>query len=266
MILTVTLNPAVDKTCQIARLLPGEVNRLEKTFSVAGGKGINVTKILRQFHLPAAAMGFLGGYTGRMIEDAVMELGAECHFTRIQGETRTNVNLLGADGYVTELLEPGPEISKEELANFKKEFEYCLEQSSLVVLSGSVPKGVPADIYGELAARCRAEGRRVILDTSGELLREGVKEKPYMIKPNKRELEFLAGCRLPDRKAVAGRTPIARTTTSAAMGPVSATMPVAASVPEMERILFPVRTRIPASFNFRFAKSAISRSKALGII
>lgn len=202
MILTVTLNPAVDKTCQIARLLPGEVNRLEKTFSVAGGKGINVTKILRQFHLPAAAMGFLGGYTGRMIEDAVMELGAECHFTRIQGETRTNVNLLGADGYVTELLEPGPEISKEELANFKKEFEYCLEQSSLVVLSGSVPKGVPADIYGELAARCRAEGRRVILDTSGELLREGVKEKPYMIKPNKRELEFLAGCRLADQEAV----------------------------------------------------------------
>ena len=95
----------------------GGGDRLEKTFSVAGGKGINVTKILRQFHLPAAAMGFLGGYTGRMIEDAVMELGAECHFTRIQGETRTNVNLLGADGYVTELLEPGPEISKEELAN-----------------------------------------------------------------------------------------------------------------------------------------------------
>lgn len=203
MILTVTLNPAVDKTCEAGRLLPGEVNRMASAFSVAGGKGINVTRVLRQFHLPVAAAGFLGGYSGRMIEDTVMSLGAECHFTRIKGETRTNINILGDDGYVTELLEPGPEITEKELENFKKEFMYCLEQCKLVVFSGSAPKGLPADIYAKLIARCKAEGRKTVLDTSGQLLKEGALAKPYLLKPNKGELEFLVGRKLPDREAIA---------------------------------------------------------------
>ena len=202
MILTVTLNPAVDKTCQTTGLLPGQVNRMRKTLSTAGGKGVNVTKILRQFHLPVMAMGFLGGYGGKMIEDALTKRGAECHFTKIRGETRTNMNILGDDGDVTELLEPGPRIAPKELGSFRKEFEYCLEQSSIVVLSGSIPQGVPANIYKELIERCRAEGRKVILDASGDSLREGVLAKPYMIKPNWKELEFLAGRRLPDRNDV----------------------------------------------------------------
>lgn len=202
MIVTVTLNPAVDKTVEISRVLLGEVNRARSAFGVAGGKGINVAKILRQFHLPTATMGFLGGYSGRMIEDTMMKLGAECHFTRTKGDTRTSTNILGDDGYVTELLEPGPEISEKEMDNFLKEFEYCLEQGELFVLSGSAPKGVPVDIYAFLIERCRAEGRRVFLDTSGELLREGIKAKPYFIKPNKKELEFIAGRKLPDRKSV----------------------------------------------------------------
>ena len=203
MILTVSLNPAVDKTCETVRLLPGEVNRMRRTFSVAGGTGINVTKILRQFHLPVAAMGFLGGYSGRMIEDTVMKLGAECHFTRVKGDTRTNINILGDDGYVTELLESGPEITDKELENFRKEFMYCLEQCDFVVLSGSAPKGVPADIYAGLIAQCKAEGRRVVLDTSGDFLKAGAAAKPYMIKPNKKEMEFLVGHKLPDRASIA---------------------------------------------------------------
>lgn len=202
MILTVTLNPAVDKTCEAGRLLPGEVNRMKNTFSMAGGKGINVTKILRQFHLPVAATGFLGGYGGRLIEDAMMSLGAECHFIRTEGETRTNLNILGDDGYVTEFLEPGPEISEKELEIFRKEFTFCLELCDLVILSGSIPGGVPEDIYAQLTRQCRAEGRKVILDASGESLRQGAEAKPYLIKPNRKEMEFLVGKKLPSKESI----------------------------------------------------------------
>ncbi len=202
MIVTVTLNPAVDKTVEIARLVPGDVNRARSVVSMAAGKGINVARLLRQFHLPVAVMGFVGGYSGRMIEDAVRKLGAESHFTRVRGDTRTSTNLLSDDGYVTELLEPGPEISERELYRFKREFENCLELGELFVLCGSVPRGVPKDIYGSLIRRCREEGRKVFLDTSGEALREGIREKPFLIKPNLKELEYLVGRRLSDREAV----------------------------------------------------------------
>ncbi len=202
MIVTVTLNPAVDKTVEIGRIVMGDINRARAAADMAGGKGINVARILRQFHLPVAAMGFLGGYGGKMIEDSMMKLGVECHFTRTKGDTRTSVNVLTDDGYVTEILEPGPTVSEKELANFRKEFEYCLETGELFVLCGSAPVGVPLTIYAELIQRCRQEGRRVILDTSGEFLREGVKAKPYLIKPNRKELEYLAGRKLRDRDAV----------------------------------------------------------------
>ncbi len=202
MIVTVTLNPAVDKTYEAGKVIPGDVNRMRSAFSVAGGKGINVAKLLRQFHLPAAVMGFLGGYSGRMIEDAMLKLGAECHFTRIKGETRTSTNILADDGSVTELLEPGPRISEKEWEKFLKEFTCCLEEGELFVLSGSAPAGVPVSVYADLIERCRAERRKVFLDTSGEFLREGIRAKPYLIKPNKKELEFIAGRKLPDRNAV----------------------------------------------------------------
>lgn len=193
MVLTVTLNPAVDKTCELNTLLPGEVNRLATSVSAAGGKGINVTKVLRQFHMPVSAVGFLGGSGGRMIEDTLEEMGVECHFTQIKGDTRTNVNILAQDGSVTEILEPGPEIDTEELKDFRRQFMGCLERCEWVVLSGSVPMGVPKDIYGQLIEECHRTGRRVCLDASGELLREGLKAKPHVVKPNKKELEYLAG-------------------------------------------------------------------------
>ena len=203
MILTVNLNPAVDKTCETERIQPGAVNRLKSAVSVAGGKGINVTKILRQFHMPVAAVGFLGGAGGKLIEEAMEELGVECHFTKIKGQTRTNVNLLAEDGSVTELLEPGPVISEKELIEFRKQFSGCLEICEMAVLSGSVPEGVPTDIYRQLIEECHANGVKVILDTSGEALREGIQAKPDLLKPNLKELESLAGKKSDTRKLFA---------------------------------------------------------------
>lgn len=202
MITTITLNPAVDKTYTTDALLGGQVNRMRTSDSIPGGKGINVAKILRQFRQPVAAMGFLGGYTGRMIEERMMDLGAECHFTRIGQETRTSMNILADDGYVTELLEPGPRIEENEHENFIQEFDYCLGKSRMVALCGSVPQGIPADIYRQLVNKCREAGKRVIVDTSGEYLKEAVKASPYMIKPNRRELEYLTGRKLRTREDI----------------------------------------------------------------
>lgn len=193
MILTVSLNPAVDKTCEIESLKPGEVNRLLQVESVPGGKAVNVTKVLRQFKLPVMAVGFLGGNAGKFIEEGLEAQGVLCCFTRIAGDTRTNSNVVAADGSVTELLEPGPEISEKELENFRKQFRGCLGQCEWVILSGSVPGGVPADIYRELIEECHAFGCRVILDSSGEALRQGILAKPDLVKPNQKELEYLAG-------------------------------------------------------------------------
>lgn len=196
MILTVTLNPAVDKTCHINELLLGQVNRLQSVISIAGGKGVNVTKILRQFDYPVIAMGFLGGYSGQMIEEKLSEMGAECHFTHIDEETRVTTNILAENGYVTEIVEPGPEISEEELRRFINEYSRQLEKCEIVVLSSSIPRGISNDIYATLIDLAKERGCKVFLDTSGEALKAGVKAAPYLIKPNRKEMEYLVGKRL----------------------------------------------------------------------
>lgn len=200
MITTVTLNPAIDKTCTLTSLRPGTVNRMESVKNLAGGKGINVTKVLRQYDYPVSALGFLGGYTGRFIEEYVERIGAECCFTHIAGETRTSINVLAQDGYVTELLEPGAVISEEELAAFYETFERNIEDSELIIMSGSVPAGVPVSVYKELIQRAAKKGKRVMLDTGGDFLKEGVSALPFMIKPNLKELEVLAGRKIKDRE------------------------------------------------------------------
>ncbi len=200
MILTVTLNPAVDKTCRLQELILGQVNRIQSAKSIAGGKGVNVTKILRQFDYPVTAMGFLGGYSGKMIEDTLHQMGAICCFTHISEETRVSTNLLAENGYITEILEPGPVISKPEMVDFLKEYEKRIKECELVVLSGSIPKGVPADMYQTLIRLAKQQGCKVFLDTSGEALRQGVEAAPYLIKPNHKELEYLVGKKITSKE------------------------------------------------------------------
>lgn len=202
MVLTVTLNPAVDKTCRLNELLLGQVNRLQSVMSVAGGKGVNVTKILRQFEYPVTAMGFIGGYTGQLIQERLTEMGAECHFTYIDQATRVSTNILADNGYVTEVLEPGPVISKDELSRFLSEYKRQLQRVDMVVLSGSIPQGVPEDIYETLTILAKEAGCKVFLDTSGEALKKAVKAKPYLLKPNKKELEYLVERKLTNTEEI----------------------------------------------------------------
>ena len=202
-IMTVTLNPAVDKTYTTQGVIIGNVNRMRTVMKIAGGKGVNVTKILRQYGCEVAATGFLGGYSGRFIEEELEKRGAECRFVHVAGETRSNMNILADDGYVTEILEPGPVISDKERQQFLEQYDALLSECGLVILSGSVAQGLEADIYETLTMRARAASVPVYLDSSGENLRLGLRAKPKLVKPNWKELEYIAGHRITDREEIA---------------------------------------------------------------
>lgn len=201
-IMTVTLNPAVDKTYTTQGVIVGNVNRMRTVMRIAGGKGVNVTKILRQYGCEVAATGFLGGYSGRFIEEELEKRGAECRFVHVEGETRSNMNILADDGYVTEILEPGPVISDREIEAFLDRYDTLLKECGLVVLSGSVAQGLDMDIYEMLIRRATALSVPVYLDSSGEGLRFGIRAKPQLIKPNWRELEYIMGHRITDRAEI----------------------------------------------------------------
>lgn len=203
MIATVTLNPAVDKTYTCTRFLPGQVNRMDSVRNLAGGKGVNVAKVLRQYEYPVRTLGLLGGYSGELIRDHVTDIGAECRFTPVAGETRCSVNILSQDGYVTELLEPGPEITEEEIRCFLADYEKGITDCELVILSGSVPGSVSPGIYHDLIHRAAKREKKVLLDTSGIFLRESIGAKPFMIKPNIKELEFLTDRKIQGLREIA---------------------------------------------------------------
>ena len=201
-VMTVTLNPAVDKTYTTQGVIVGHVNRMRTVMKIAGGKGVNVTKILRQYGCEVAATGFLGGYSGRFIEEELEKRGAECHFIHVAGETRSNMNILADDGYVTEILEPGPVISDEERQQFLEQYDKMLSECGLVILSGSVAQGIEEDIYETLIMRAKTASVPVYLDSSGESLRFGMRAKPQLAKPNWRELEYIMGRKIVNREEI----------------------------------------------------------------
>lgn len=143
MILTVTLNPAVDKTYRTGELFPGRVNRMRSVDNIPGGKGINVSKILRQYDYEVTATGFLGGYQGKWMEAQLDRLKIRSAFVHVEEETRSSMNIVADNGYVTEILEPGPHISEAHLKEFGASFIRLAEESSLIILSGSAAPAFP---------------------------------------------------------------------------------------------------------------------------
>jgi len=195
MILTVTLNPAIDKTYTVQELIAGHVNRMSSMVNIPGGKGINVSKILCQYECPVTATGFLGGYTGSWMEEKLRGMGILCDFVKTQGDTRCSMNIVAKDGFVTEILEPGPQIGVAEQQAFWKKYRELAAQCELVVMSGSAACGLPEDIYAEMIGIAKEYDKKTILDASGQLLARGALAGPFLVKPNRRELEYVAGHR-----------------------------------------------------------------------
>lgn len=200
MVTTVTLNVAIDKAYVVERLDRGTVMRVKKCTNTAGGKGLNVTKIIQQCGEEVIATGFVGGHAGAFVEEMLNAQGIANRFVKVQGETRSCINILEADGTSTEFLEPGEPVSPEDVDRFLQGFDDVIKDSSVVTISGSVPKGVSVSMYAELIKRIKAKGKKVILDTSGNLLKESIKACPSMIKPNKDEIEDLLGIQVTNHK------------------------------------------------------------------
>lgn len=212
MIITVTLNPALDKTVEIPDFSLDAVNRITAMRTDPGGKGLNVSKVIAKLGGTSTVVGVLGGTTGRRIADAMDALGIACQFTFVDGETRTNLKVIDPARHTnTDLNEPGLTVDQETLDHMRDALVAAIRPGDIVVLSGSLPKGAPADTYGSWTATCRAAGARVFLDADGEPLAHGLAAKPYLAKPNNHELSRLTGRALEtaDDLLAAARTLIA---------------------------------------------------------
>lgn len=193
MILTVTMNPSIDISYPLETLHLDTVNRVDKVSKTAGGKGLNVTRVLAEIGDPVSATGLIGGSTGQFILDHLdQEIGKE--FFEIQGETRNCIAILH-EGQQTEILEKGPSVSEEEGQAYLAHFEALLPDVAVVAISGSLPAGLPVDYYVKLVERAKKAGKPVVLDCSGVSLEKALAApiKPTVIKPNNEELSQLLG-------------------------------------------------------------------------
>jgi 1-phosphofructokinase family hexose kinase len=191
MILTTTLNLAWDVTYRVRRLKPGAANTVELIGAHAGGKGVNVSRILNQLGVPTVAMGFIGGATGRLVVDEMNDAGVNHRLIPIQAETRRCMAVISEEGGdVTEINEQGPEVPRDAWDEFVETFREVIgeEEARVAVLCGSLPPVVPADAYATLCAVAHDANIPVILDSSGAALKEGLTGRPDIVKPNKEEL------------------------------------------------------------------------------
>ena len=193
MILVLNLNASVDKRYALKDFAKGKVVRATSVQNTAGGKGLHVANVAHALGADVVTSGFVGGKAGEFIEECMAAKGLKGDFTHVAGETRSCLAILTDDGAQTEILEPGPTVTAEELADFRKRYTRLLADADVVVASGSVPRGVPKAIYRELIEEAHAHGIPFLLDTSGEALEKALPAKPDFIKPNKDEIEALTG-------------------------------------------------------------------------
>ena len=194
MILTVTLNAAIDKRYVVDDFKVGEVNRVRECTYVPGGKGLNVSKPASIYGAEVVATGFVGGHAGNYIEDALKPFGIKSAFYHVDAESRSCINIWDEVNHVqTEFLEPGFTLTEADFEGFEKKFRELVKDASVVAMSGSVPKGLDGTAYQRLVKIVKDAGKPVILDTSGKLLEEGIKAAPTLIKPNIDEIRMLTG-------------------------------------------------------------------------
>ncbi len=199
MILTITLNPSVDIAYQLDTFHLDTVNRVEKVQKTAGGKGLNVTRVLKQVGEDVVATGFLGGEIGSYVKKQLTRNDIKNSFVEIGNETRNCIAVLH-DGQQTEILEQGPTIQEHEALNFIEHLEIILNNVEVVVISGSLPKGLASNYYVEIVELCKQCDVAVVLDCSGEALKKVLEsqQNPTVIKPNTEELSQLIGKNITD--------------------------------------------------------------------
>lgn len=193
MYLTVTLNPALDKIVYLEKLKMGEVNPIEIKETLAAGKGVDVSKVLRDLGHPVTACGFLGNNHAAIFERLCITCSINDRFTRIQGQTRTNVHILDADGHETELLEPAPTISPREWKDFMERLGQILEGCTMVSICGSVPHSITPQMLSEMFSLIENYNLPVLIDTHGPALDVALAKRPHLVKFNKEKIRKQLG-------------------------------------------------------------------------
>jgi 1-phosphofructokinase/tagatose 6-phosphate kinase len=190
VILTVTLNAAIDRTVAVPNFRLSQRHRAVESQTVAGGKGVNVARALKLLGRPVIATGLVGGATGTRIVERLGEEAILNDFTRIEGESRTNLAVIDpTTGEQTEINERGPAVSPEEIDRFVEKLLYLAQGATICVLAGSTPPGSDPDVYGRLVTELRALGVISVLDTDGEQMRAALRAEPAVVAPNIREAE-----------------------------------------------------------------------------
>ncbi len=194
MIVTVTLNAATDRTLTVPNFQFGHRHRASASLTSAGGKGINVARVLKLLETPVVAAGLAGGRTGdRIVEELALE-GILNDFVRISDESRTSIAVVDPTaGSLTEVYEWGPAVRPEELEMLVDKLHYLSRVASYVVFSGSLPRDVPTDFYALAIRDLNRRGVHCVLDCEGEPLRLGVEAEPFLVSPNQQEAESLVG-------------------------------------------------------------------------
>ena len=194
MILTVTLNAAIDRTVAVPNFRLGQRHRAVESRTVAGGKGVNVARALKLLGRPVIATGLAGGATGNRILERLAEEAILNDFTRIEGESRTNLAVVDpTSGEQTEINERGPRVTPEEVDGFVEKLLYLAQGASICVLAGSTPPGSDPDVYARLVTGLQELDVMTVLDTDGEQMRAGLRAGPAVVAPNAREAEEAVG-------------------------------------------------------------------------
>lgn len=199
MIYTITFNPALDYTIKINELKKGKINRSEKEHILAGGKGINVSIVLKILNIESTALGFVAGFVGEEIEKNLKINGIKTDFIKIKnGVSRINVKIVES-GRETAINSNGPFIKQNYIESLYKKIEN-IEDGDILVLSGSVPKGIESDIYQNICKKLGKKDVKIIVDTTGDLLLKTLQYNPFLIKPNQEELAEIFNVKISSRK------------------------------------------------------------------
>jgi 6-phosphofructokinase 2 len=203
LIVTITLNPSLDQHITVDGLVLDGTNRWSRLHRYAGGKGIDVSRAIHEMGGRTIAYGFIGGPVGRAVEILLDEEEVPFSFTPIERETRTNFIITDSKtGRQTRIDAPGPRISRDEFERFQRKMRRIRPSPDLIVMGGSLPPGIPNDVYYSIIMEAKTFGVRTILDSDGQWLAEGIKAQPYLVKPNVREAEELLGRELPTEDAI----------------------------------------------------------------